>query len=256
MIPQINNSFLRQLNSFVFFFAFFLGTTTVLHGQVSLPNRNPFKLTIRGGAMSNNHDMEAHLIEKVGKLASYTVNTDYAAIGEAELSADLFRFRGAAIHIQVSGMYARPEFKSKGADGTHRVGLTQLEIARANLVFSFNGSDPYTMFELPYHSNKEAFIGATGMIVRTEKTQLTQYAMENLGIKRIHGEYCQALGVTFGWNWRLGESGWVLGFNGAVMFVINKSHLVKVETDDVSPYASGVLDFAPRMATAGIGYHF
>ncbi len=256
MILQVNNSLRQLLLLFFFLFVFLLGNENILHGQVSLPNRNPFKLTLRGGAMSNNHDMEAHLKEKIGKLVSYTVNTDYAAIGEAELSADLFRFRGAAIHLQVAGMYARPEFKSKGADGVHRVGLTQLEIARANLVFSFNGSDPYTMFELPYHSNKEAFIGATGMIVRTEKTELTQYAMETLGIKRIHGEYCQALGVTFGWNWRLGESGWVMGFNGAVMFVINKSHLVNVETDESSPYASGVLDFAPRMATAGIGYHF
>lgn len=248
-----NRTSFIHISIIVFFISIF---TNEVNAQVSLPERNPFKLSVRGGVMSNNNDMQAQLKEKTSKLATYTVNTDYMAIGEVELAADLIRFRGAALHLQVAGMYARPEFKSKGPDGSQRVGMTQLEIARANLVISFNGSDPYTMFELPYHSNKEAMIGITGMIVRTEKTKLTQYAMESLGINKIHGEYCQALGVTFGWNWRLGESGWVMGINGAVMFVINKSHLVKVETDEASPYSSGVMDFAPRVATAGIGYHF
>ena len=106
--------------------------------------------------------------------------------------------------------------------------MTQIEIAKATVAFSFNGSDPYTMFELPYHSNKEAVLGVTGMIIRTQNTKLTSYATDSLGIKEISGDYCQALGVNFGWNWRLGQSGWVLGINGAVMFVINKSHLVDV----------------------------
>ena len=75
-------------------------------------------------------------------------------------------------------------------------------------------------------------------------------------IKKITGDYCQALGVTFGWNWRLGESGWVLGINGAVMFVINKSHLAKIEMEDESKYKGDYLDFAPRLITAGLGYHF
>jgi hypothetical protein len=224
--------------------------------QVSLPERNPFKLSVRGGAMSNNHDMAAKLRSKADNEVTYTINTDYAAIGEVELAADIFRFRGASIGMQIAGMYAHPEFKSTGPDGMHRVGLTQLEILRANVTFSFNGSDPYTMFELPYHSNKEAVLGVTGMIIRSEKTTLTKYARQELGIKKIHGEYCQAIGATFGWNWRLGESGWVMGINGAVMFVINKSHLETVTTEDFSPFSTGQIDFAPRVLTAGIGYHF
>jgi hypothetical protein len=94
------------------------------------------------------------------------------------------------------------------------------------------------------------------MIIRTEKTELTPYATDSLRIKKISGEYCQAVGVTFGWNWRLWESAWVLGVNGAVMFVINKSHLVKVEMDEDASLNSGLLDFAPRVITAGLGYHF
>ena len=234
----------------------FLFCSADINAQVSLPERNPFKLTFRGGGLSNNNDQAAQLKSKLEDALPITVNTDYAAIGEVELSADLIRFRGAAINLQISGLYARPEFKSKGATGTHRVGLTQVEIARANLVVAFNGSDPYTMFELPYHSNKEACIGISGMIIRTEKTTLTPYAKDSLGIKSIHGEYSQALGVTLGWNWRLGESGFVMGINGALMFVINKSHLVTVETEDTSSFSTGVLDFAPRVLTAGIGYHF
>jgi hypothetical protein len=229
---------------------------TPVSAQVSLPERNPLKLSVRGGGISNNHDQQAELFSKIENGATYTVNTDYAVLGEVELAADLIRFRGAALGIQVSGMYAHPEIKSEGPDGSHRLGLTQVEIARANITIAFNGSDPYTMFELPYHSNKEAVLGVSGMIIRTEKTILTPYATDTLKIKKISGDYCQAVGVTFGWNWRLGESGWVLGINGAVMFVINKSHLVKVETDELSPYTSGILDFAPRVVTAGIGYHF
>lgn len=239
-----------------FILLLFLSCSLDMNAQVSLPERNPFKLTFRGGGLSNNNDQAAQLKSKLEDALPVTVNTDYAAIGEVELSADLIRFRGASIHLQVSGLYARPEFKSTGPTGIHRVGLTQVEIARANLVVAFNGSDPYTMFELPYHSNKEACIGIAGMIIRTEKTTLTPYAKDSLGIKSIHGEYSQALGVTLGWNWRLGESSFVMGINGALMFVINKSHLVTVETEETSSYSTGVLDFAPRVLTAGIGYHF
>jgi hypothetical protein len=227
-----------------------------LYSQVSLPERNPFKLSVRGGGLSNNKDQQAELHSKIENGALYTVDIDYAAIGEVELGIDIIRFRGACLGAQISGMYARPEFISDGPDGIHRVGLTQMGFARANITFAFNGSDPYTMFELPYHSNKEAVIGISGMIVKTENTTLTPYATDTLKINKISGEYCQSLGVTFGWNWRLGESGWVIGINGAVMFVINKSHLVKIETDETSPYTSGILDFAPRVLTAGIGYHF
>jgi hypothetical protein len=40
------------------------------------------------------------------------------------------------------------------------------------------------------------------------------------------------------------------------MFVINKSHLVKVEMDEDASLKSGMLDLAPRVLTAGLGYHF
>lgn len=244
------------LGKTIYLFIFLALISGKIYSQVSLPERNPFKLSFRGGALSNNNDLAAELKSKSDIRVSYTINTDYSAIGEAELAADLIRFRGAALGIQVSGMYARPEFISTGVQSTQRVGLTQMEILRANITISFNGSDPYTMFELPYHSNKEAVLGISGMIIRTEKTKLTAYATDSLGIKSIAGEYSQALGVTFGWNWRLGESGWVLGVNGAVMFVINKSHLVKVTTEENSRFTSDYLDFAPRVLTAGIGYHF
>ena len=230
--------------------------TSSLHAQVSLPERNPCKLSFRGGALSNNADMAAFLKSKTELDNQFTVNTNYTALGEAELAVDIFRFRGAGIGMQVSGLYCRPEFRAKKTGIDQRVALTEMQMVRMNLTVSFNGTDPYTMFELPYHSNKEAVLGVTGMIVRTQNTKLTPYATDSLMIKKISGDYCQALGVTFGWNWRLGESGWVLGINGAVMFVINKSHLAKIEMEDESKYKGDYLDFAPRLITAGLGYHF
>ncbi len=237
-------------------------TTIVLNvsgarAQVSLPERNPLKLTFRGGAMSNNGDLAAELKMKSDGELGYTIDMDYTAIGEAELSIDLLHFRGAGLGIQFSGMFARPEFIATDAYGvSQRVAMTQIEIAKATVAFSFNGSDPYTMFELPYHSNKEAVLGVTGMIIRTQNTKLTSYATDSLGIKEISGDFSQALGVNFGWNWRLGQSGWVLGINGSVMFVINKSHIVDVITEENALYSSGRMEFAPRVITAGLGYHF
>jgi hypothetical protein len=227
-----------------------------IHAQVSLPERNPFKLSLRGGVIANNNDLAAELRSKADNEVTYTINTDYAAIGEIELSADLIKFRGASLCMQVSALYSQPEYKAKGPAGSNKVGQTHMGIVRANVAFSFNGSDPYTMFELPYHSNKEAVLGISGMLIRTENTTLTSYATDSLKIKSIEGEYSSALGINFGWNWRLGESGWVAGINGAVMFVLNKSHLADVITEDESEYSSGTIDFAPRLVTAGIGYHF
>src|SRR5690606_31940678 len=109
-------------------------------------------------------DQAANLNAKLEETEGWTVNTDYAAIAEAELSIDLLKFRGAGMGMQISGMFSRPELIAKGPGGSHRVAMTQVEIARASLTFSFNGTDPYTMFELPYHSNKEAVLGITGMI--------------------------------------------------------------------------------------------
>ena len=78
--------------------------------QVSLPERNPLKLTIRAGAMSNNGDLAAELKMRSDGELGYTVDMDYTAIGEAELSIDLLHFRGAGLGIQFAGMFARPEF--------------------------------------------------------------------------------------------------------------------------------------------------
>jgi hypothetical protein len=245
-----------MVRAILFSFLLVLISSITFAQRISAPERNPCKLSVRGGAMSNNHDQAAELKSKFENGLSYTVNTDYAAIGEIELGLDLIRMRGAVLGFQVSTLYSRPEFKSTAPDGSmQRVGLTQLGILRANITISFNGTDPYTMFEVPYHSNKEAVLGVSGMIIRTEDTKLTRYAIDSLGITNISGDYSQALGLTFGWNWRIGESGWVAGINGALMFVINKSHLVNVETDD-KLYSSGYVDFAPRILTAGIGYHF
>jgi hypothetical protein len=237
--------------------AIFLQNATTAFAQVSLPERNPLKVMVRAGAMSNNGDLAAHLNMKSDGELGYTVDMEYAAIGEAELSIDLLHFRGAGLGLQFSGMFSRPELMATDNFGnSQRVALTQVEIARATLSFSFNGSDPYTMFELPYHSNKEAVLGVSGMIIRTQNTALTPFATDTLGIASISGEFCQALGVNFGWNWRLGQSGWVIGLSGDVMFVINKSHLVDVKTEESSLYTSDQLDFAPRIITAGFGYHF
>ena len=240
----------------LFILVLFVVPVSFVQSQVSLPERNPLKLSVRGGALSNNGDLGAAIRNKTDNEVAFTVNTDYAAIGEVELSIDLLKFRGVGLGLQFAGLYSRPEFKAKGTDLNKRIGLTQLGIVRANLTISFNGSDPYTMFELPYHSNKEAVLGITGMIIRTENTELTPFAKDSLMISNIGGEYCQALGVTFGWNWRLGESSWVVGINGAVMFVINQSHLVRVTTSEESLYQPDYIDFAPRLLTAGIGYHF
>lgn len=239
------------------FFLFSILSSTTTFGQVSLPERNPVKLTFRGGAMSNNGDLAAQLTRKGSGDYGRVVDLNYAAIGQVELGIDVLRFRGSGLSVQFSGMYAHPEFIATDEFGkSTRVGLTQLEIARANISFTFNGTDPYTMFELPYHSNKEAVLGITGMIVRTEKTQLTSYATDSLGIESIAGEYSQAIGINFGWNWRLGQSGWVIGIDGAFTWAANKSRLANVQTKESSPYVSDRLDFAPRIITAGFGYHF
>lgn len=247
---------LKRLFYLVFTFILLVTASNIFAQRVSLPERNPFKLTFRGGAMSNNGDLSAMLNSKTILDDHYKINLNYAAIGEAELAVDLFRFRGAGIGMQASVMYAHPELRAEHKGKFERIALTQLQIVRMNLSVSFNGSDPYTMFELPYHSNKEAVLGVAGMIIRTDQTQLTPYAKDSLRIKSLKGDYCQALGVTFGWNWRLGESGWVFGLNGAVMFVINKSYLYKVETEADGDYTSDKLLFAPRILTAGFGYHF
>lgn len=235
----------------------FILEVNVAYSQVSFPDRNPLKLSVRAGVMANNGDLAAQLKMKSDGELGYTVDMDYAAIADAELSIDLLHFRGAGLGLQISGMLSRPELKATDNYGnSQRVAMTQIEILRATLSFSFNGSDPYTMFELPYHSNKEAVLGISGMIIRTQNTTLTPYATDSLGIESIHGEFCQALGLNFGWNWRLGQSGWVIGLSGDVMFAINKSRLVDVKTKDSSLYASDRLDFAPRILTAGFGYHF
>ncbi|HQW22089.1 MAG TPA: hypothetical protein PLI47_02230 [Bacteroidia bacterium] len=227
------------------------------YSQVSLPDRNPLKLTVRAGAMSNNGDLAAQLNMKSDGELGHTVDMYYAAIGDVELSIDLLHFRGAGLGIQFSGMVARPELKSTDTYGnSQRVAMTEIQIIRSTLSFSFNGSDPYTMFELPYHSNKEAVLGISAMVQRTNNTKLTSYATDTLGIESINGDWCSSLGINFGWNWRLGQSGWVIGISGDVMFVINKSHLVDVKTKESSLYTSDRLDFAPRIITAGFGYHF
>lgn len=258
---QRGSAFMRPVYSKHYFFAIFIALLFLnINGvlaQVSLPERNPLKLTVRGGAMSNNGDLAAQLKMKSDGELGYTVDMYYAAIGDAELSIDLLHFRGAGLGLQVSGMFARPELKSTDTYGnSQRVALTEIQIARATLSFTFNGSDPYTMFELPYHSSKEAVLGVSAMVMRTQNTTLTSFATDTLGIESINGDWCSALGLNFGWNWRLGESGWVFGISGDVMFVINKSHLVDVKTKETSLYTSDRLDFAPRIITAGFGYHF
>lgn len=249
-------SILRLKKTYPFILVLLLAFATYSHAQVSLPERNPFKLTVRGGAMSNNGDLSAVLRKKANWDDNYKLNINYTAIGEVELSADLLKFRGSGIGMSASVMYGQPEIRAEYKGKFERVALTQLQIVRMNLFLSFNGTDPYTMFELPYHSNKEAVLGVTGMIIRTDQTEMTPFAKDSLGLKDLQERYCQALGVTFGWNWRLGESGWVFGLNGAVMFVINKSYMYKMETEADGPLTSDNMLFAPRLITAGFGYHF
>lgn len=210
--------------------------------------------------MSNNGDQSAKLRFRNDGDVNYTVNLDYATVGEVELVTDLLHWRGAGFALQTALLYAQPEFQASGAlpgnNYSFHIGVTQLEMARASLVFTLNGTEPYTMFELPYHSNHEAVIGFCGMIARMEKTKLTPAAHDSLGVISITGAYCKTLGITFGWNWRIGDSGWVFGLNGQIMFIVNKNYLASIDTEEKSPFESGELDFAPRIITAGLGYHF
>ncbi|MFM9026664.1 MAG: hypothetical protein ACKOQ6_01540, partial [Bacteroidota bacterium] len=84
----------------------------------------------------------------------------------------------------------------------------------------------------------------------------TKEATDSLGITELNGNTCRALGVYIGWNWRLGQSGWVFGISGSVMWEWRKNYLINFETTDEAKFTSGTLPFAPRQITGGFGYHF
>ena len=87
--------------------------------------------------------------------------------------------------------------------------------------------------------------------------ELSNFAKDTLGITSIKGDKAvKSLGVTFGWNWRIADSGWVIGLNGSILWFADENPLLKFETGEASLYDPDKLTFAPRILQAGIGYHF
>lgn len=240
--------------SIVLFFLIFLQDTVM--SQVSLPERRRWALTGRFGIMSNNADFGAILKPKMEDGSEWKVNTYFAAAPELVLGFDAVRFRSFDICMHLSALVAQPELMAEGPADKFRVGLAQMGMARMTITFSVN-SDGYKMFSLPYHSNHEALLGITGALMYGLNTETTQAARDTLGITAIHGEeFTKALGVYFGWNWRLGNSGWVLGLSGSLMWSLEKKKLFSIETGENSNYESGSIEMAPRLFSAGLGYHF
>ena len=79
---------------------------------------------------------------------------------------------------------------------------------------------------------------------------------DTLDLKMINGNTCRAIGFHMGWNWRLGQSPWVFGVSGSIMWKLRKNYLINFETNETSKYTSGTMPFEPRLITAGFGYHF
>ena len=123
-------------------------------------------------------------------------------------------------------------------------------------MLSFNGTDPYTMFQMPYHSQNEAVLGVTLMGMRSEDVAVTEMAKDSIGISEIKGGIAKAAGIYFGLNWRIGESGWVFGVSASLMWHYDRNHWINIKTDESSAYTPGYIDMAPRFAQAGFGYHF
>lgn len=226
-------------------------------GQVSPRERNPFSIHARFGVLSNNPDLALKMYSKSDTTVYRTINTGYMAAPELSLNLDLLRYRAIVLGMQVSAMVTQPGLHVEGGPVEYMAGYTEQYMARATLWLSINTSgEPYSLFSLPYHGQGESVIGFTAAVMELKDIEPTTQAKDSLGITRINGNTCRAIGVNFGWNWRIGQSGWVLGMSGCLMWAIKDNYLINFETTDEAPFTSGTLPFAPRLITGGIGYHF
>ena len=224
--------------------------------QVSIPERSPIAFGVRGGLISNNGDLASQFRLKTEYNSTWSVNTFYATAVEAVLGIDMVRLRTTDIVLHISALGAEPELRAKSETGDHKVADSQLGIARASITFSFN-NDNYKMFGMPWHTNHEAILGVTGSFMYSTNFELSQFAKDTLGIVSIDGDRAvKSLGITFGWNWRIADSGWVIGLNGSILWFADENPLMKFNTGEASLYTAGKLTFAPRILQAGIGYHF
>ncbi|REJ80831.1 MAG: hypothetical protein DWQ44_04825 [Bacteroidetes bacterium] len=247
---------LRSGNIAFFIILFVFSFFTPAQAQVSMGERSPFAFTVRGGLLSNNGDLATLLRLKTEWDKTWSLNTFYSTHAEAVLGIDLIRLRTTDIVLHLSALGSEPEILAKDQFSEHRVAMSRLGMARATLTFSFN-SDGYKMFSMPWHTNHEAILGVTGAYMYATDIVMTDFAKDSLGITQIRAKKpVKSVGLTFGWNWRIASSGWVIGLNGSVMWFADENPLMRFETDEASLYTSGYLTFAPRILQAGIGYHF
>ncbi|MFM9051625.1 MAG: hypothetical protein ACKOKF_04790, partial [Bacteroidota bacterium] len=202
-------------------------------GIITPPERSPFSLHARFGLLTNNPDLAVKLYDKRDSANYRTLNTGYMAAPELSLNIDIVRYRAMVFGAQLTAVMAQPGLHVKGDGVDYLAGLTDLYMAKGTLWFSFNTSgDPYSLFSLPYHSQGESVIGITGAFLETKDVLPTKEATDSLGITELNGNTCRALGVYIGWNWRLGQSGWVFGISGSVMWEWRKNYLINFETTD------------------------
>ena len=241
---------------YILILTFFSLSQNTISAQVTVPERSPISFGVRGGLISNNGDLASNLRLKTDYDNLWAVNTYYATAAEAVLSIDMIRLRTTDIVLHISALGAEPELRAKHEDRDYKVADSQLGIARASITFSFN-NDNYKMFGMPWHTNHEAILGITGSFMYATNFELSNFAKDTLGLSSIKGDQAvKSLGVTFGWNWRIADSGWVIGLTGSILWFADENPLLKFETAEESLYHSDKLTFAPRILQAGLGYHF
>jgi hypothetical protein len=247
----------RILFCLLSFFILSLGKYASGQGIITPPERSPVSFHARFGLLTNNPDLALKLYDKRDSMNYRTINTGYMAAPEVSLNFDLVRYRAIVFGAQISAIVAQPGLHVKGENTDYLAGLTDLYMAKGTLWLAINTSgDPYSLFSLPYHGQGESVVGITGAFLETKDIKPTQQATDSLGITELNGNTSRAVGVYFGWNWRLGQSGWVFGINGSLMWQMKKNYLINFETTDEAKYTSGTLPFAPRLITGGFGYHF
>ena len=226
--------------------------------QVTWRERTRWTWAAKYGVLANNPDYEAQmwLKDNIFGNGGWFVKPYYSAMPELSVSFDAVRMRGAVLGLQVAGSYMESELNAKSQDSKFRMGITPTQMLSGTLTLSFNGTDPYTMFQMPYHSQNEAVLGVTWMGMRSEDVAGTQAVKDTLGVSEINGGMAKAAGIIFGLDWRIGESGWVLGVSACLMWHYDRNHWINIKTDESSPYTPGYIDMAPRIAQAGFGYHF
>ncbi len=242
----------------IYFFLTLLFLTHFANAQSITPGaRNPFSFQARFGLLTNNPDLGAKLYNKIDTTLYREINTGYMAAPELDLNIDLVRYKAMCIGVQLSAIVAQPGLHVKGGETEYLAGVTDLYMAKGTLWFSFNSSgDPYSLFSLPYHGQGESIIGFTGAFSETNDIQPAYPATDSLGITNINGNTCRSIGFLFGWNWRLGQSSWVFGISGSLMWSLDDNYLINFETSEEAPYKPATLEFAPRLITGGLGYHF